>query len=991
MIAPAQAKDYLIEQYDYAAVNMGIESAAIYTKASRDDLLYEDFDAINKQTLGCVTGSTFAEKFISEYGINNNLNPKLEYYNNTTELGEALLDGKVDAIVTNIMFASPELKLLGWYSPMPVYYITQKGNSDLLASLDEAMLNIMVEEPGFQSELISRYFPIYDSTHVTYLETQYIESMKEINVGYVTNEKPISYTDENGEFKGIVREIMDNISESLGLRFKYIALDKDKINDEYLRDNSIQVIANYGSNKLIGNDTLIKSQGYQELNNVFVTQPGTQIGSMSSFKIATDALGISCVDMLKESYPNAEVKQYESIEDAFEAVDNGQADVVYGERYIIDPYLSKPLYKNMVIVQTKDDIIECSVAVVEQGLSASDNPLISNSMFISIIDKGINQLSDDKINSYILDYTSNNRYEYTLGDFVYQYKAFIIIILLCIVAVIVLLCSVMVTKQRNYKIVADKNEQLAVAIEQANSASAAKGQFLAQMSHEIRTPMNAIIGLTELAKMDINSPDKMKEYLAKVDSSSKLLLGIINDVLDMSAIENSKLKIASAEFDFKQLLSSITTVFYQQSKQKGITFEMKMKGVTEETLVGDSLRVNQILMNLLSNAVKFTPAGGNIGVLVIQSSMSLDAVHIRFVVSDTGCGMSDDLKRRLFSPFEQEDATTARKHGGSGLGLAITKNLIELMGGSIQVESEKNVGSTFTVDVPFKKVKQEEQKRVSVQTFSDIKALVVDDDEESCEYAEVLLERLGVEHNHVTSGEAALELLGEADDAGKPYNIVLVDWKMPDMDGVTVTQQIREIFGDDTIVIIVSAYDLNEVESQGREAGADYFIPKPLFQSSVFNILTRISNKDYDKLEEENTPDKNYDFKGRKVLVAEDVVLNMEVAVRLLNMVGIEVVCAEDGQQAVDIFANSQLNEFDAILLDINMPNKNGYEAATEIRASVRKDAKNVPIYAMTANAFSQDVTAALNSGMNGHIAKPIETDVLYKTLKKAFEERENA
>lgn len=411
-----------------------------------------------------------------------------------------------------------------------------------------------------------------------------------------------------------------------------------------------------------------------------------------------------------------------------------------------------------------------------------------------------------------------------------------------------------------------------------------------------------------IARIDVNNPDRMKEFLSKIDSSSKLLLGIINDVLDMSAIESNKLKLANSEFDFKQLLSSVTTVFYQQCKQKGITFSVAMKGFTEESLIGDSLRVNQILMNLLSNAVKFTPSNGTISVEVIQGAMSMNTVHMRFIVSDTGCGMSEELKTRLFKPFEQEGATTARKHGGSGLGLSITKNLIDMMGGSIQVESVKNEGTSFIVDIPFGKVEGEIIDPHTLK-FDNIRTLIVDDNLEACQYASALLDRLQVKHKSVLTGEAALEELGQAED-------------------------------EDTIVIIVSAYDLNEVESDGKAAGADYFIPKPLFQSTVFDVLMQISRRKKDEI----------------------------VAVYIFNR------CKE--------------NEFDAILLDINMPNKDGYEAAMDIRASQKKYAKTVPIYAMTANAFTEDVTAALDAGMNGHIAKPIETDILYKTLKKTFEER---
>lgn len=304
------------------------------------------------------------------------------------------------------------------------------------------------------------------------------------------------------------------------------------------------------------------------------------------------------------------------------------------------------------------------------------------------------------------------------------------------------------------------------------------------------------------------------------------------------------------------------------------------------------------------------------------------------------------------------------------------------------MDSKKDVGTVFTVDIPFELYQNNNHKHRVVTNFSEISALIVDDDKDLCEYTGILMERLGVKYDYVTDGETALEMLGEADDNGNMYDICFVDWKMPDMDGIEVTQAIRENFGKDTIVIIVSAYDLNEVEEEGKRAGADYLISKPLFQSTVFDILMRITDSKYEKVCYNDNNKKKYDFTGKKVLIAEDVELNMEVAVSLLKMVNFEVVCAEDGVKALEMYNRSEINEYDVILLDINMPNVDGYETARAIRASKREDGKTIPIYALTANAFTEDVAAALDAGMNGHIAKPIETDALYATLNSVFEEK---
>lgn len=520
------------------------------------------------------------------------------------------------------------------------------------------------------------------------------------------------------------------------------------------------------------------------------------------------------------------------------------------------------------------------------------------------------------------------------------------------------------------------------ALASAQTANNAKKDFLSRMSHEIRTPMNAIIGMATIAAASIDDKDRVADCLEKIGHSSKHLLMLVNDVLDMSRIESNRLKLNQESFELFAFLNSFVSVVYPQASGKGLTFTEKTTGFSEHTtFLGDTLRLNQILLNLTSNAIKFTPPGGAVSLEVTQLPSRAGKNWIRFVVSDTGIGMDQDALSRLYTPFEQADASTAQKYGGTGLGMSIAQNLVSLMGGYIDVKSKPGEGTTFTVELPF------EPSGVELPGCGDggltsLKVLVTDDERTVCEHTALLLDRMKIHAEWVLSGAEAVDRVAAAQEAGDGFDVCLIDWKMPEMDGVETTRRIREKIGRDTPIIIISAYDWSEIEAAAREAGANAFITKPLFQSSLYNALVSATNGAFGIAGTGKKPVEG-SLQGKHLLLAEDNALNMEIAVTLLEMNGAAVEGVENGQLAVERFLQAEPDHYDAILMDVQMPVMDGCEAARRIRACGRPDAKRIPIIATTANAFAEDVSAVLAAGMDAHVGKPLEIKQLCALLSK--------
>ncbi len=523
-------------------------------------------------------------------------------------------------------------------------------------------------------------------------------------------------------------------------------------------------------------------------------------------------------------------------------------------------------------------------------------------------------------------------------------------------------------------------KQLEFAKESAVKANQAKSEFLSNMSHDIRTPMNAIVGMTAIARSNIDDQEHVQNCLKKIAISSKHLLGLINDILDMSKIESGKMTLNIEQISLREILNGIATIVQPQIKTKKQKFDIYIHDIITESVYCDSVRLNQVLLNLLSNAIKFTSEEGMIEIALSQVESPKGENFVRNIiqVKDNGIGMSKEFLPTIFDSFIREDNARVHKTEGTGLGMAITKYIVDAMNGSIEVESEKGKGTTFTITLDLEKALEIEEEMI----LPNWKMLVVDDDELLCETTVSSLKSIGIDSEWTLSGQGAVDMAIHAHKKNNCYDVILMDWKLPDMDGIEAAKRIREELGDEIPILLVSAYDWGDMEQEARKAGISGFISKPLFKSTLYYGLKKFVKNEIkdDKKPVEDIPQSN--LEGYHILLAEDNDLNWEIAEVLLSSIGATIDRAENGKICVEMLTESKPGSYDVILMDIRMPVMTGLEATVEIRKSKHPD-KDIPIIAMTADAFSDDMKKCLDCGMNAHIAKPIEIDVVKNAILK--------
>ncbi|MCM1299226.1 MAG: response regulator [[Eubacterium] siraeum] len=550
-------------------------------------------------------------------------------------------------------------------------------------------------------------------------------------------------------------------------------------------------------------------------------------------------------------------------------------------------------------------------------------------------------------------------------------------------AVVLVLLLVLRSRQAAARAKLDQKhrEELNKALTMAESANRAKTTFLNNMSHDIRTPMNAIIGFTNLASKHVDNTELLKDYLGKIGQSSSHLLSLINDVLDMSRIESGKVVIEEKPENLADILQNVRSIIQTDIHSKQLELYIDAVNVTDENIYCDKLRLNQILLNLLSNAMKFTPAGGSVSLRLTEKDSDKQGWgNYELRVKDTGIGMSPEFAATIFEPFTRERTATVSGIQGTGLGMSITKNIVDMMKGTIEVQSEKDKGTEFIINLSFR-LQEEQKEPLCIPALEGAHALVADDDMDSCQSVSQILRQAGLRSEWTMYGKEAVARAKEAVEIGDSYKLYIIDWQMPDLDGLETVRRIRRLAGENAFVILLTAYDWSDIEAEAKEAGVTYIISKPLFPSDLNRALTHICGEETER--EETEKQEEISFKGRRLLLAEDNELNREIATELLKEWGFLIETAENGQEAVNAVKASAPGYFDAVLMDIQMPVMNGYEASRAIRGLDDPKLSDILIIAMTANAFEEDKQEALEAGMNDHLGKPIDIPILLKTLQK--------
>ena len=958
---------------------MGVEKYYLYADLSRADISASDFKTLNGKKIGVLMG-TEPEVMLAEWEEKYGLKTEHVNISNNEDVKQKLANHEIDCFVSleESFWAERGISTITRVGESGIYYAINKNRPDIKEELDDAMRALDEAVPFYTADLYKRYFSMDYTPILTGEEKAWLRKHGAIRMGFLASDSGVSTFDPaTGEFTGVITDYIQFAADCLGnqeLEFQLVGYDSKEAELDALKSGEIDMIFHCDQNPNLAEEYHFACTNTTWTSNLMAVTNKQHFNENNVNRIAVPQNKLSLKKYLAFYYPQWEIVDCDTQEDAAKLVKDGQADCFVTGISSENKYSKKYSFYSVPLV---NPVRSCFA--VNSG----------NRSLLSILNKTIKAMPVNMLAGALAMYKSSAR-KVTLSDFIKDNFFKVMLISSIAVAVVLLTILMLLQKARKAEAAARKaasdtqelNAKLQVAVEKAETANRAKSTFLSNMSHDIRTPMNAIIGFTTLALSNIDDTDRVKDYLGKTLASSNHLLSLINDVLDMSRIESGKIHLEEVEVNLSDVLHDLKTIVSGQIYAKQLELYMDAMDVTDEDVYCDKTRLNQILLNLLSNAIKFTPAGGTVSVRVRQLVGKVRGCgQYEFRIKDNGIGMSQEFAQKIFEPFERERTSTVSRIQGTGLGMAITKNIVDMMGGTIEVQTAQGKGTEFTVCVPMRA--QTEQRPVEkITELEGLKALVVDDDFNTCDSVTKMLVKVGMRAEWTLSGKEAVLRARQSIEMSDAYHAYIIDWRLPDMNGIEVTRQIRSLH-DDTPIIILTAYDWSDNEVEAKAAGVTAFCSKPMFMSDLREtLMSALGQKPADAVQG-LLPEKNADFKGKHILLVEDNELNREIAQEILREYGFLVDSAENGAVAVEKVSTAAPGSYDLVLMDVQMPIMDGYTATRKIRALDDPARAKLPIIAMTANAFDEDRRNALESGMNGFLSKPIVIDDLVQELHK--------
>ena len=968
----------------YPEAMMGSESYYLVKQDTATDIT-PDPHTLNGKRIGVLDSAMLT--VLNRYLEDHNVTAQVTAYPDHPQMLSAFDSRDLDVFVAESdgSYAREHAEVLCAFGASDYYLCVSIKRPDLLAELNEAQALLAAEEPNYLNTLSSKYYSVsVMSRAFSTAEREWIKNHNSLCIGYLENYLPYSDTDEKGQVTGLIRDIIPEILKALDIPDISVSYRGYRSYDDMIADmapGAIDVAFPVGGGLY-----------YSEENGIYLSNPIASSSTDIVFKGTYDENTVSHFAVnennrmqfyfIKKHFPDAEISFYSSIDACLAAVLSGEVSCTTLNGLRANDILKNSKYRGLSLYQTSLNDDRCfGVEIGNEGL-------------LKLLNRGINVIGSDFAQNFSFRYTGG-LYSYSFSDVLRDHMALFGSLLLAVAALVIFFLvrdsrrtrkenrekeSARIVLEAKNRELAESKEALSDALVAAEHASRAKTVFLNNMSHDIRTPMNAIVGFTALAASHIDNKEQVKDYLGKISVSSQHLLSLINDILDMSRIENGKVTIDESDVHLPDIIHDLRTIIQSSVTAKQLELFIDTQDVLHEDIVTDRLRLNQILLNILSNAIKFTPNGGTISLRVIEKpSASPDKAVFEFRVKDNGIGMSEEFQKKIFEAFTREKTSTVSGIQGTGLGMAITKNIVDMLGGTITVHSEEQKGSEFIVELPCK-ISKTSVRFEPLPELHGLRALVADDDTNTCLSVCSMLREIGMRPDWTNYGKEAVVRARDALDHADAFKVYIIDWMMPDLNGIETVRRIRKIIGDDTPIIVLTAYDWADIEDEAKEAGVTAFCSKPLFMSELRNVLSQPFRM---KEEPEQAKPQAPDFEGKRILLAEDNELNRTIAVAILEEAGFLIDVAKDGVEAVDKMVSAPAGYYDIILMDVQMPRMDGYEAARQIRALEDPRKAAIPIVAVTANAFEEDRKIAMEAGMNGHLAKPYDIPAIMETLEK--------